>query len=205
MNRLDRLMLSTLALGLAAGCATSGGASSGTRVKPHDLQGAWTSAVCESMPNPDGSKTYFQRKFTLTETDWTMHFNAFGDPGCSMKLFTARVEGPYTLRQDSATVGGATEADFGFGRHYMTAYVQPIADWFQGAGCGGQPWKLGEEQETSKTGCVFFKPVAACGTDHDVVKVEGRQLFFGQRPADNDMCTPAKRPQALTAVAVVRD
>ena len=205
MKRFNALVLSTLSLGLAAGCATSGSAASHTKVKPNDLQGAWTSAVCESMPNPDGSKTYFQRHFTMTEKDWTLHFNAFGDPGCSVKLFTARVEGPYTLVKDSEKVAGATEANFGFGRHYMTAYVQPIADWFQGARCGTQPWKLGEEQETSNTGCVFFKPVSACGLDHDVVKVDGKQLFFGQRPADNDMCTEGKRPMALTQVAVVRD
>jgi hypothetical protein len=205
MNRFNALLLSTLSLGLASGCATSGSTTPHTQVKPQDLQGAWTSEVCESMPNPDGSKTYFQRHFTLTEKDWTLHFNAFGDPGCSVKLFTARVEGPYTLLKDSGKVEGATEADFGFGRHYMTAYVQPIADWFQGSQCGTKAWTLGEEQETSGTGCVFFKPVAACGTDHDVVKVEGERLFFGQRPADNDMCTQDKRPTALTPVAVVRD
>jgi hypothetical protein len=205
MNRFNVLLLSTLCLGLASGCDNSESDAPHTRVTPQDLQGEWTSAVCESMPNADGSTTYFQRHFTMTETDWTLHFNAFGDPGCSVKLFTARVEGAYTLVKDSGKVAGATEANFGFGRHSMTAYAQPIADWFQGSQCGTKPWKLGEEQETSGTGCVFFKPVAACGTDHDVVKVEGKQLFFGQRPADNDMCTEDKRPTALTQVAVVRD
>jgi len=157
------------------------------------------------QPNPDGSRTYFKRHFTMTEKDWTLHFNAFGDPGCTVKLFTARFEGPYTLLADSQKVAGATEGNFVFAKHYMTAHVQPVADWFQGSKCGTQAWKVGEEQETSTTGCVFLKPVAACGTDHDLVKVEGGQLFFGKRPGDNDMCTPDKRPTALTQVAVVRD
>lgn len=212
MNRFSRLLLSAATLTLAAGCATSstssGTASTGasTHVKPQTLEGSWTSAVCESMaPNPDGSRTYFKRHFTLTQKEWTLHFQAFGDAACTAKLFTARVEGPYTLLQDSAQVPGATEGNFQFARQYMTAYVQPVADWFQGAKCGSGPWKVGEEKETSTTGCVFLRPVAACGTDHDVVKVEGKQLFFGRRPADNDMCTPDKRPQALAEVAVVHD
>ena len=63
---------------------------------------------------------------------------------------------------------------------------------------------MGEEQETSTTGCVFLRPVTACATDHDIVKVEGNQLFFGKRPADNDMCAPEKRPAALAALPVVK-
>ncbi|PTL81623.1 hypothetical protein [Vitiosangium sp. GDMCC 1.1324] len=204
MNPMNRLFLSVATLGLAAGCATSSGAS-GTRVTANDLKGRWTSAVCESMPNPDGSKTYFKRHFDLQEKQWSLKFETFGDAGCTARLFTARFEGPYTLGKDSEKVAGATEGTFSFGRHYMTAHVQPVADWFQGAQCGTGSWKVGEEQETSATGCVFLRPVAACGLDHDVVKVEGNQLFFGQRPADNDMCTPDKRPTALTAVAVVRE
>lgn len=204
------LFFSLATLGLAAGCATSGGSTasasaSATHVKQADLKGAWTSAVCEAMaPNPDGSRTYFKRVFDIQETAWSLKFEAFGDAGCTVRLFTARFEGPYTLVKDSEKVAGATEANFGFARHSMTAHVQPVADWFQGARCGTKPWKVGEEQETSATGCVFLRPVTACGTDHDVVEVRGNELFFGKRPADNDMCTPDKRPTALTPVAVVR-
>lgn len=205
MKTMNRLALTVATLGLAAGCATTtAGGASATRVKTNDLKGTWTSAVCESMPNPDGSKTYFKRIFDLTEKDWALKFETFGDAGCTARLFTARFEGPYTLLKDSEKVAGTTEGNFVFARHYMTAHVQPVADWFQGAKCGTGTWKVGEEQETSTTGCVFLRPVTACGTDHDIVKVEGNQLFFGQRPADGDMCTPDKRPTALTPVAVVR-
>jgi len=197
MTSMNRLCLSLATLSLLSGCAT-------TSVRPSDLKGTWTSAVCESMPNADGSKTYFKRIFNMTEKDWALKFETFGDEGCTSRLFTARFEGPYTLLKDSEKVEGATEGDFGFARHYMTAHVQPVADWFQGANCGAAPWKVGEEQETSTKGCVFLRPVSACGTDHDIVKVEGNKLFFGQRPADGDMCTPDKRPTALTPVAVVR-
>lgn len=199
MTSMNRLCLSLATLSLLSGCATSG-----TAVMPSELKGKWTSAVCESMPNADGSKTYFKRIFDMTEKDWALKFETFGDEGCSARLFTARFEGPYTLLKDSEKVAGATEGNFVFARHYMTAHAQGIADWFQSAKCGAAQWKVGEEQETSTTGCVFLRPVSACGTDHDIVKVEGNQLFFGQRPADGDMCSPEKRPTALTPVAVVR-
>jgi uncharacterized protein YceK len=203
MTSMNRLCLSLATLSLLSGCATTGGAT-GTAVIPSELKGTWTSAVCESMPNADGSKTYFKRIFDMTETNWALKFETFGDEGCTARLFTARFEGPYTLLKDSDKVAGATEGNFVFAKHYMTAHAQGVADWFQSAKCGAAQWKVGEEQETSTTGCVFLRPVSACGTDHDIVKVEGNQLFFGQRPADGDMCSPDKRPTALTPVAVVR-
>ncbi len=49
-------------------------------------------------------------------------------------------------------------------------------------------------------GCAGFGqyPGADCPADYDVVKRDGDDLFFGARPADNDMCTAAKRPAALS-------
>jgi hypothetical protein len=198
MNRPHRFFLSAVAtLSLTTGCAT-------TTVQGRDLKGTWTSEVCEVMPNADGSKTYFKRVFDLTEQDWKLNFETFSDAGCTSRLFTARFEGPYELQKDSETVKGATEGNFRFARHSMTAHVQPVADWFQSAGCGAAAWAVGVEQDTSTKGCVFLRPVSACGTDHDIVKLDGNKLYFGQRPADGDMCTPEKRPTALTATAVVR-
>jgi hypothetical protein len=185
---------------LSAACATTSAQGPKTAVKPQDLAGTWASATCESA----GNNNYIQRHFTLTENTWTLNLVAFGDAQCQAKLFTARIQGPYTLVKDSEAVPGATEGNFGFGELYMTPHMQPLADAFQNAKCGSGTWKVGEEQRTTETGCLFFKPTSACGTDHDLVKVEGNQLFFGQRPADNDMCAPEKRPAALAALPVVK-
>ncbi len=204
MNTLNRILLSVATLGLAAGCATTAATTATTAVKPRDLKGSWSSATCEVMANADGSKTYFKRHFDLTEADWKLRFEAYGDEGCSAKLFTARFEGPYELGKDSQAVPGATEGNFRFARHYMTAHAQPIAGWFQGAKCASGTWELDKEQETGTTGCAFLKPVSACQLDHDLVKVEGDKLYFGQRPADNDMCTPDKRPTSLGTPVVRR-
>jgi hypothetical protein len=183
---------------LSTACATTQGAQ--TAVKPQELAGTWESPTCE----PAGNNNYLQRHFTLTENHWTLKLDAFGDAQCQAKLFTARVEGPYSLVKDSAAVLGATESNFGFGELYMTPHVQALADAFEKAKCGSGSWKVGEEQRTTATGCLFFRPTSVCTTDHDIVKVEGSQLFFGQRPANNDMCTADKRPTALAAHAVER-
>ncbi|MCP3169817.1 hypothetical protein [Myxococcus qinghaiensis] len=181
--------------------AACGGAKS--HVRPQDLAGTWDSAACEAVPNGDGTSNYLQRHFQLTESAWTLHLDVFGDAGCQTKLFTARVVGPYSLGQDSEKVSGATEGNFAFGERYLTAHVQPLADVFTQTGCGTGAWTVGVEQPVPGA-CLSFKPLASCGTDHDVVKVEGSQLFFGERPADNDMCAPAKRPQTLASHPVVK-
>lgn len=192
-------LLAALAALASGACATSQGGAR-TTVTPEQLAGTWESPTCESI----GNNSYIQRHFTLTENTWTLNLHAFGDAQCQAKLFTARIQGPYTLVKDSERVPGATEGNFGFGELHMTPHIQPLAEAFQNAKCGAGTWKVGEEQRTTETGCLFFKPTSACGTDHDLVKVEGGQLFFGERPADNDMCTPDKRPTALTARPVVK-
>lgn len=197
MNATTRLAITLAALSAAA----CGGAK--TAVKPQDLAGRWDSPTCEAIPNGDGSNSYVQRHFQLTESSWTLNLDAFGDARCQTKLFTARVAGPYTLVKDSDAVPGATEGDFGFGERYLTAHVQPLADAFAQSGCGTGTWTVGAEQAIPGA-CLFFKPIAQCGTDHDLVKVDGDKLFFGQRPADNDMCVPGKRPAALAALPVVK-
>lgn len=197
MNATTRLAVALATL-TAAACG-----GSKTAVKPQDLAGRWDSATCEAIPNGDGTHSYIQRHFQLTEAKWTLNLDAFGDAQCQTKLFTARVTGPYTLERDSEKVSGATEGNFVFGERFLTAHLQPLADAFTQSGCGSGAWTVGTEQAIPGA-CLFFKPIAQCGTDHDVVKVDGNKLFFGQRPADNDMCTPEKRPSALADLPVIK-
>lgn len=190
MTAFPRLTVALATLFVAA----CGGAK--TTIRPQDLAGRWDSATCEDILNGDGTHSYLQRHFELTDGRWTLNLDAFGDARCEAKLFTARVVGPYTLVRDSEKVTGATEGDFTFSERYLTAHAQPLADAFAQAHCGTGTWTVGAEQAIPGA-CLFFKPLTACDSDHDIVKVEGQRLFFGQRPADNDMCSPDKRPQAL--------
>ncbi|MEL6339894.1 MAG: hypothetical protein AAFQ65_08290 [Myxococcota bacterium] len=56
-----------------------------------------------------------------------------------------------------------------------------------------------EESDISADGCAGWRPVAECGADHDLLMLtDAGGLRFGERPADNDMCTADRRPTSLT-------
>jgi hypothetical protein len=62
--------------------------------------------------------------------------------------------------------------------------------------------------DTLTTGCPALGqyPVADCSQDYAIAKLEngGDVLRFGTRPADNNMCTPDKRPTELSPVALTK-
>jgi hypothetical protein len=89
------------------------------------------------------------------------------------------IDGPYELERPSTAVAGAWEAR------------------------GAADFATGVAQDVLRTGCAGFGqyPGADCPADFAVVKRDGDDLFFGARPADNDMCTAARRPTALSPVA----
>lgn len=170
------------------------------------LEGRWVSPTCESSPGQGGSTTYFTRDFTLTKTDWSLAFSLFGDAACTQKLATIDIGGGYSILSDSARVPGAREATFSFGRRTVVAEAKGFADFLGSTSCGAKPWVVGAKQDLLASGCAELgaRPLAQCGSDNDVVKVDGDRLWFGERPADNDMCSPAKRPQSLGGRAVER-
>ncbi|MBA3550445.1 MAG: hypothetical protein H0T76_28550 [Nannocystis sp.] len=179
---------------------TTGGAAALT---PADLVGSFKSPGCESYPNGMGGDNYLTRDFTLTETTWHLDLVLYGDAGCTAKLFTSVIDGPYTLLGASATVAGATEGDFGFGTIVWTAHMANMADTFTMAGCGAAPWEVEVPQDVTATGCIgVAHSIAQCPTDHDVVSLAGDDLYFGQRITD--MCSEAGRPAALGPFPVVR-
>ena len=56
------------------------------------------------------------------------------------------------------------------------------------------------ETDISETGCASWRPLAECGEDHDLFAMDAVGVYFRVRPADNDMCTPARTPTALLPV-----
>jgi adenomatous polyposis coli down-regulated (APCDD)-like protein len=198
------LRSSLVALAIAsAGCGA--GQDKEVSTAQVSLAGHWVSASCESSPGAGGSTNYFTRDFTLTATEWTLAFTLFGDAACTQKTATVDI-GAYRIAGDAARVPGAREAEFSFGRRTVLPEAKAFADFLSGTKCGTSPWKVGEKQDLLAGGCAELGeyPVARCASDNDVVKVDGDKLWFGQRPSDNDMCTPAKRPQALGAAPVTR-
>jgi hypothetical protein len=59
---------------------------------------------------------------------------------------------------------------------------------------------------TRAAGCAAFGqyPAAQCPADFDLLDVDGGTLHFGNRPADNNMCTPDRRPTQLSTVGLTR-
>lgn len=182
------------------GAETTGGAGPLT---PAELVGQWVSGACEAYPNGMGGENYLTRDFTLTESTWSLLLTIFADAGCTTPFFVVEIDGPYTLGAASAAVPGATEGDFGFASIVWTAKLQQAADLFTMSGCGAEPWAVDVPQDVGGTGCIgIAHPIAECPTDHDIVAIDGDQLFFGERVTD--MCKPEGRPTALNTYPVIK-
>jgi hypothetical protein len=203
----------TLFLTAALPLAACGGSQSKTPENPGEapgpaipgLVGQWQSA-CVPAPQPDGSTTYFHLDFDITAEAWKLDYTVHGDAACSAPLMTVHIEGPYEIGQPSGTVAGAHEAVFGFSDKTLTPHVQPLADMLSSMQCGPGAWTAGTTQSIYEAGCAGLgqRPRSACAADHDLVKVEGDTLHFGKRPADNDMCSPERRPAELNPMGFTR-
>ncbi len=169
-----------------------------------ELTGSWSSPVCEAYDNGMGGKNYLTRDFTLTATTWQLDLTIFGDDACSFPLFSAAIEGPYTLGALSSKVPGATEGNFSIETNQWTALQPDLATLFTSSGCGTDPWEVGVAQDVTGTGCIgVAKAIADCPTEHDLVAIEDGQLFFGERITD--MCKPEGRPAALVGYGLDKE
>lgn len=210
------ILMTALCLGGLAGCAddatspavdASSGADQSLDVPaPPSLAGRWVSA-CIGAPQADGSTQYFLLDFDLSDERWALDYVVHGDEACTVPLVTVHIEGPYQLEEASPTVDGAWNATFGFDTKTIEPQVDPLRDALAAQDdCGSGEWTTGEAQSVLETGCLAFGqyPVDDCGQDHDLVALsaDGSELRFGDRPADNDMCTPAKRPTELSPVVL---
>lgn len=208
-------LTTTLLLAAALPLAACGGSQSKAPRTPDEqpaepagpaIAGQWQSA-CVPSPQPDGSTNYFRLDFDITADTWKLDYTVHGNAECSAPLLTVHIEGPYEIGQPSETVEGAHEAVFGFSDKTLTPHVQPLAEMLTGMGqCGEGAWAAGQTKSVYETGCAGLgqRPKSACSADHDLVKVEGDTLRFGKRPADNDMCSPERRPTALNDMGFQR-
>ncbi|MFO0609983.1 MAG: hypothetical protein U0324_42890 [Polyangiales bacterium] len=165
-----------------------------------DLAGRWASACV-----PNGSGQHIQLRFAMTARDWSLDYVTYADAACATPFVTAHIEGPYEVTGPSA-VAGAHEGTFRFTRKTLRAHGAAAAGFLSSAQGCGRPVAPDADVDISAEGCAGLgqRPVSACGQDYDLVSVEGDSLRFGQRPADNDLCTPAHRPAALSPLAMQR-
>ena len=165
------------------------------------LEGTWQ-GPCYASPSGDGS--FNQLTFRMTASTWDLDYVAHGDAACSgtAVFLTVNIKGPYTIGAPSPVAPGAHEGTFSFAQKSVTA-GQPAAVGFLKEKCGvdatvGTPVDLA-------AGCAGLGayPLADCKDDHDIVRLDGATLQFGKRPADNNMCTPDKRPTSFEGGAAV--
>jgi len=161
------------------------------------LVGSWKSPAAEGV----GADILTTREFHFTRERWRVEAKFYGDPAMRKPLFAFVAEGPYVVGDAAPEVAGASEAVFAFDKKVLTLLSSDRAalSRFGFEHCG---LTEGVPLDISTSGCSFFKPIASCDREYDLLKLEGDNLRLGVRPADRDMCKPAKRPKALGAPVV---
>jgi hypothetical protein len=166
-----------------------------------DLAGDWTSG-CFDPGTGQGTRL----DFDLTASDWGIDYQVFGDAACAVPFLTVRIEGPYTLGAPSALVEGARDGEFAFTSKTVTPHSADAAGFLESAyGCGYPGFAEGVAADLAD-GCPGLgqQPLSTCDRDYDIVWLDGDELRFGLRPADNDMCTEDRRPTELSPLVLTR-
>lgn len=143
-----------------------------------------------------------RRVFTFDNGKWTLLFTLGLDPELKMQVFTFRTMGTYKVLGKSKSVVDAYEANFTEQKKWLTIKTDDpnLVQAFGFSACG---LTRDVEKDVSQIGCSAWKSVAECPTDHDLLKLDrDGKLYFGNRPSDNDMCDPGKRPISLTPAVV---
>jgi hypothetical protein len=147
-------------------------------------------------------KAWGKRVFTFDKGKWTLLFTLGLDPELKMQVFTFRTAGTYKVLDKSKAVDHAYNAVFYEDKKWVTLKTddQQLIQVFGFASCN---ITKDIEKDISLTGCSAWKSVANCPGDHDLLSIDKEgKLYFGERPADNDMCSPEKRPTKLTPAVV---
>lgn len=157
------------------------------------LHGTWASTAPEPWYGGFGT-----REFVFADGQWSLIFTHALDAAMTQRTFRFRTGGPYQVTGPSTAVAGAHEATFHEDWKHLTL-LTTIPEVVAGMGMADCGLTANLETDISVTGCAAWRPVADCGLDHDLLAMDAAGLYFGQRPADNDMCTPDRRPTALLA------
>ena len=180
-----------IALALLAVQALPAAADFATADTIRTLSGTFRSTAPEPWYGGFGT-----REFVFADGQWSLTFTHALDPAMTMRTFQFRTGGRYEVGAPVPAVPGAFEGNFEEAWKHVTLLtaVPEIVAAMGMAECGLTP---NLETDISETGCAAWAPVEVCGWDHDVIALDETGVHFGVRPADNDMCTPDRRPVAL--------
>lgn len=161
------------------------------------LHGTWVSPAAEPWYGGYGT-----REFVFGDGQWSLIFTHALDPAMTQRTFQFRTGGAYHVGDPSTDVPGAFRTVFDEDWKHLTL-LTPVPEIAAAMGMADCGLTVNLEADISRAGCAAWAPVAACGEDHDLLALSPEGLHFGQRPADNDMCSADKTPTALLP-AVVR-
>ena len=158
------------------------------------VQGTFRSAAPEPWYGGFGT-----REFIFADGEWQLIFTHALDPDMTMRTFQFRTGGPFEIGGASAAVPGAHDGIFHEDWKHVTLLTDK-AEIVAGMGMADCGLTYNLETDISDTGCAAWRPVSVCGEDHDLFAMDAAGVYFGVRPADNDMCTADKRPTELLPV-----
>jgi hypothetical protein len=170
----------------------------GGRAALESLHGTYHSAAVEPWYGGFGT-----REFVFADGQWSLTFIHALDPGMTQRTFRFRTGGGYAVQAPVAAVPGAFHTIFDEDWKHLTL-LTPVPEIAAAMGMADCGLTVNLEADISDTGCAAWRPVADCGQDHDLLALSAEGLHFGQRPADNDMCTVARLPTALLPAVVAR-
>jgi hypothetical protein len=143
-------------------------------------------------------KAWGQRVFTFDKGKWTLVFTLSLDPGLRMQVFQFRTFGTYQVQDKSVRVPDTYNALFSEEKKFLTLKTND-ENLIRAFGFSSCNLTKDKEQDISEAGCSGWKPVSVCSGDYDLLSLDkDGKLYFGNRPQDNDMCSPDKRPSSLT-------
>lgn len=147
-------------------------------------------------------KAWGKRVFTFDKGKWTLLFTLGLDPELKMQVFTFRTAGTYKVLDKSKAVDNTYNAVFYEDKKWVTLKTDD-ANLIQAFGFAACNLTKDVEKDISITGCSAWQSVADCPGDYDLLSLDkDGKLYFGERPADNNMCSPEKRPTKLTPAVV---
>jgi hypothetical protein len=165
-----------------------------------DLSGTWTT---DCLAQTNGGMTSYNT-FEISDVGGTPRFTVttYAESTCATKVFALANQSARTVGAEIPNVPGAYELTIDFKKLTAVAYLPMAGMTLSMSGCGTGPYTVGEEKDVSATGCFFFRPIADCAQDYDIVKVEGDKLFNGVRAGNQ--CVASGRPTALNTFSFNR-
>jgi hypothetical protein len=157
----------------------------------------WSSAPCTSLALGPGKEiSHIRRIYLLRGETHITRYHFFTDAKCIRPFFSFHLSGRALLGREVSRLVDTREAEVYFDRVLFTADApEAIALASQ---CADGKFEVGVQRDVTETGCLFLKPKAQCGIDHDLVQIRKGILTPGFRTVD--MCTPEGRPTRLQSI-----